>query len=31
MVNRDGVVWAVSDEFEKALRKLKDKNGQYLW
>lgn len=28
---RDGAVWLVSDEFEKALRKLKDKNGQYLW
>lgn len=28
---RDGAVWVVSDGFEKALRKIKDANGQYLW
>lgn len=28
---RDGAVWLVSDEFEKALRKLKDQTGNYLW
>lgn len=28
---RDGAVWVVSDGFEKALRKLKDAQGQYLW
>lgn len=28
---RDDAVWVVSDEFEKALRKLKDTTGNYLW
>lgn len=28
---RVGASWIVSDGFEKALRKLKDTNGQFLW
>lgn len=28
---REKAVWVVSDDFEKAIRKLKDAQGQYIW